>query len=1598
MIFENDPGLGLVGFWPFNEPSGSPRFYNHATDTTGAISSGITLDMLVTTTDDADSGANSYWPGTDTVLIPDSEAFTGSAITLSGLRIFGDGVDGVDTRGRRLSLIVGQGGFASRTLFEVPGTTAGLVGSGFSIGAWFCPMSNGNVSPGNTNLQLAEQHALISKGRSTSGFHFGVSGKLDKGNQFTVDPNQNPLQAYVHIVNGGQNLTTTIPSGQYTHLLFRYEHVGASNNIIELYKNGNVVASGVTNSELVQIGGLGSAENSPMVIAGSRVRTLTGSERIRRTTGYGHLISGVYAFQRPLDDGEPLLIHNQGGLQPQPLIKDKKEVLITDPSIISYFPFVSPGFPDASKNHFPLISSNDELGEGGTQATILAGVPGPFGRGRVWDHGTNQTNQFMAGSGITEALINAKSFSLAYWYQTQNQQTRYEVSRSCSMGIAGIDNTPPPFPMDAACFDISNPEGNNVTRPRCRIFELGDSTNIVDLLAPDTDVWGSVNTHIAFAYDDQTKGVAFYVNGHLGQSGVLTNSLIDQMELVASYGLPLVFNGGLSSIDGDLFINKPGDSSFSEICIFGRPIEPDEVRFLSEESINISSLLGTILDPRLKGYWSCSEYDSTGGIVVDQSHSYKEFAAHLTPAFSDRMWDLVDASDDESPNYKQDFFRKADIPNELSSFGSLGISSGTWATMGGSLGHQIFTTTGAAEKQSSYGNIQARFKPCTGDRDRTAPHFYNEFVIGFEVTPSGNIPRTTQCQNGQRVNSMIYNFGNGADASYAFLTSVNANNPDPAGFDAGTGPSGVSIVFAGTENTYSSQTSTIASGNLIFGVPNKVLFHVRAENPVNSIETDTEICIGDLWIGGTLVHSNKFEAELGRFWSDQTPSISDDAVLQFGGVAIDDNYSTDIAFQSGLGEIFLRNIFILNGKFIPSEIEEFSMNGVNLTPSVTNYSNVAHPVTSISAADGDIAGYYRMTGGSPSGAEDLSARINNLSNLGQTAAEEGLFPNINTNTATKTRYMPLFNSGGLISTQSSGITFRSPNVSLLFDDANAIAPLAVSGAMFNSPNTGFSIAMWYMPRVITPFTSNVNSKAIISYGLHPVSDTNNADVDASWVVRHDGDENLSLTLSLTGGYYLNRGFNALKSVQVDCGVFRRNIFSAVPANSEPFKIGNVDAVATSSLNHYLWTFDAALGTVKCFLNGVLVDKKLVPNSTFNIPSSEEAKIISFMVPQSEEEWIWNRDFADFGGVLSDFFYMDRSISDSEARFIAFNGFDRIAASGTTSGIYGGHMLGVDVGSGVMGGYLGGLDNASGIVGGFLGAANGASGIIGGMISGQFVPFGFIGAYARGSMDSSGIIGGHISSAEGVSGIVGGYTDGALLSQLVLDMGYSPLFKDNKEFDAVFNIVQTNSAEFDAKYIVFQDELPPSVSIETPAISVGSATVPFNQYFIGVASGTQGKTIESATWSFGDFSPSVRIPESGNGQYPIQHLYLGSGFYVARFDVVDSDGIRNSSIVTVNAASGIDPVNITISGVPRVGNTELLVTFDQKVETAPQGVVVVSQLIDFGDGTSSRSPNTVHGYQEPGVFIPIWMIRDSRGVIYCDTLTAFVDLFSLGGGI
>ena len=1613
----------LIGFWPLHEPSGSPVFFNYSPHLAGKPS-GLSLDLMVHNTTAATTDTDeprTLWPGSTnrTLLgmsgIPYTQTFQA-----------GGSYTNVDQNARVLTC--GEGGQISREMLIPPR----IVQSGVTFGFWVNPQSDGRAnnivsSTEGTPRGNAKAHSLLSIAEDDHGFIVGVSGLLSQAAQNNVGAGDDPkrLAAFVHNIGavatpgGGEELhiNTPIESGKFTHLTFTYrvnQDTSANNQeSFALYKDGRLAASGLTTT--VANASTLTLSNGSYII---RCLTVGGSvdetdvvDRYKYATGWGHLVSGLYAFNRPLNEGEILLLHNAGGLQPfegtPP--QEAQLVSISDSKLILYSPFYGPGFPDVSTNHNALISSVDE----GSESDWVT-VPGPFGRFGAYNFSSANGIGLACSSGVSNALIVNKSFTMAGWFAIEDDAHDFDQNMIMSLGSTDTVLTSIPASNNRGFYVTT--DSTNV-RYLARFFPLGShNVDVVELRSFEINPFSEVFNHVAVCYDDQTRGVALYLNGALQQSGTLAHSFSDRFTSLVGSGYPLVFMNAVETDNNTtpFLTNGAVDGSACDLAIFGRPLLQQEVLCLARSGINISPLLRTVHDPRLAGYWRCNQsLDSNPLIIQDLARVWDGLAGNLTRSTSDNIWSNILTAPVGGPWFRRDEFGiSRTTPAVLASQLPLGITSGTWTANAGSFGVD-FADADLNNSDSSVGNLVMRYKPFVGERDQTAVTPY-QYIISFDALPSGVIySHSVNTALTNRFNALLFTYGDQSanEIFYAYLT----NNAHTVGQSPGS--SGVSIVFESRDGVVSNQ---LGSGNMSFGVPTKVLFHAYWNTPYYFVDAANSLLTTDVYIGGTKVHSKTMTSTSAGFWADGAVNSQDDFLLQFGGIATTPDISVHVSNETGLGDIYLRNIFLMRGFFTSEEILFFAASGIVNEPTITGFNN--QQITSqITIGDDSLEGYYLFAGAS--GEIDQSLKSHDLTPLAKVVAEKNLFSSPGDNPANNLRFVPGPLKMADLGIQASGITYIGNSFT-----GNVVPPFVASGTGFDRPDFGFSVGMWVAKRDTTTAYN-----PIISYGVMPTTSNpgvTNIDLDRSWAIVWDEINNVKMVISQSGTgsmYFDGNTASAAQSGTIICGAYTDNVFTE-SAFIDNYNKGLMTPGHLDSWNHLMWTYSATSRNVICYQNGNVVDEQYV-SSGVNLPRSPEARIISLFIPQTGI-WSWQNSTTinDLDSVLTSLSYFSRPLTQPEVRYVALYGVDDLTGT-VSSGSFGAYLHGQDTGSGILNAWIQGVNTGSGNIGGYFPAGTVASGFIGGYISGIIFGEGTVGGWLRGLDYASGIFGAYIAGSSSTSGIVGGYLQGlntgsgmfggilfagtiasglfggyipgsatssgilggiilsALQGLVEFDSSYNVEIMSAQDFDSQIEIAKTNSSDFDAELTIFQNEEPPLVEIIIPDRTVSGLQPPFNQYFIARASGLQGKTINQGKWNFGDLSSPVVVSVSGGEYYPIQYRFASSGFYNVKFTAIDSDGMRRSAIRIVDASSGIDPVRISLSGVPRSGAAELTVDFTTTINTTPNGVSVVTQLLDFDDGQTTITSNPSHRYTVPSIYTPIWVIRDSRNVIWSDSLNS-----------
>jgi len=138
----------------------------------------------------------------------------------------------------------------------------------------------------------------------------------------------------------------------------------------------------------------------------------------------------------------------------------------------------------------------------------------------------------------------------------------------------------------------------------------------------------------------------------------------------------------------------------------------------------------------------------------------------------------------------------------------------------------------------------------------------------------------------------------------------------------------------------------------------------------------------------------------------------------------------------------------------------------------------------------------------------------------------------------------------------------------------------------------------------------------------------------------------------------------------------------------------------------------------------------------------------------------------------------------------------------------------------------------------------------------------------------------------------------------------------------------------------------------------------------VVSTLSGVTTSKGTLKIGSGLPSFKVPSIDPGEYT---LTISDAYTRIRF----------STSFTVLPSQETTPID-TVYPIPRLTfNVNPLegepVTFDASASSDPDGVIIFYS-IDFGDGESSNRDQSVHTYQQDGVYRVKLTVRDNKGAV------------------
>jgi PKD repeat protein len=151
----------------------------------------------------------------------------------------------------------------------------------------------------------------------------------------------------------------------------------------------------------------------------------------------------------------------------------------------------------------------------------------------------------------------------------------------------------------------------------------------------------------------------------------------------------------------------------------------------------------------------------------------------------------------------------------------------------------------------------------------------------------------------------------------------------------------------------------------------------------------------------------------------------------------------------------------------------------------------------------------------------------------------------------------------------------------------------------------------------------------------------------------------------------------------------------------------------------------------------------------------------------------------------------------------------------------------------------------------------------------------------------------------------------------------------------------------------------------------TGTAPLQVSFDGSASADVDGTIASYAWNFGN-------GQNATGVIPPSATYTFPGTYVATLTVTDNKGAIGTATQTITV---LPPPNQSptgsITATPTTGSAPLLVQLSSAGSVDPDGAIT-GYSWNFGNGTTSTSPNPSAIYNTAGVFTVQLTVTDNQG--------------------
>jgi PKD repeat protein len=173
--------------------------------------------------------------------------------------------------------------------------------------------------------------------------------------------------------------------------------------------------------------------------------------------------------------------------------------------------------------------------------------------------------------------------------------------------------------------------------------------------------------------------------------------------------------------------------------------------------------------------------------------------------------------------------------------------------------------------------------------------------------------------------------------------------------------------------------------------------------------------------------------------------------------------------------------------------------------------------------------------------------------------------------------------------------------------------------------------------------------------------------------------------------------------------------------------------------------------------------------------------------------------------------------------------------------------------------------------------------------------------------------------------------------------------------------------------------PAADVVATPS----SGTAPLSVSFDGSGSSDVDGTVASYAWNFGN-------GQNGSGPTPPPVIYTLPGTYTATLTVTDNKGATGTAtqLITVVRPPNHTPTAV-VTAAPATGNAPLLVQLSSAGSADDDGAIT-SYAWNFGNGSTSTSPNPSAVYNTPGSYTVSLTVTDNDGASSVKSTTVVVN--------